>query len=48
MSNAKFHNFRIGDVIMKVNTTNCLGVSHDVAVEAFKQSGNVVQLVWFF
>ena len=32
---------------MKVDTTNCLDVPHDVAVEALKQSGTVVRLVCF-
>ena len=33
---------------MKVDTTNCLGVPHDVAVEALKQSGSVVRFVCLF
>jgi C-terminal processing protease CtpA/Prc len=33
---------KVGDVIMKVNATNCMGVPHDVVVEALKQSGNLI------
>ncbi|CAI2357114.1 unnamed protein product [Caenorhabditis sp. 36 PRJEB53466] len=33
-----------GDIIMSVNNTNCVGVEHEVAVNALKNSGNVVSL----
>ncbi|EGT30129.1 CBN-DLG-1 protein [Caenorhabditis brenneri] len=35
---------RKNDIITSVNTTNCEGVKHEVAVNALKSSGNIVSL----
>jgi len=34
-----------GDIIVKVNTVDCIDVEHHVAVEALRESGSVVRLV---
>ena len=36
---------RVGDVILKVNTTDTTDVPHQVAVDALKSAGSVVRLV---
>lgn len=36
---------KIRDIIEKVNTTNCVNVPHETAVNALKTAGNVVKLV---
>ena len=36
---------RKNDIITNVNGVSCVGVPHEVAVNALKQAGNVVKLV---
>lgn len=38
-------NFRLGDVILKVNNIDCVNVPHETAVKALQMAGPVVTLV---
>lgn len=43
-----FISSRVNDVIVKVNESQILGVSHEIAVDALKRAGNTVHMVRSF